>query len=1051
MLQECHKIFWETDRADFVEDVRKLLLKKKQESEERQDKAVYIHLIFRLLCRVTAEETRAAIEEVMPNAVVTGMSETLYGNESLTSVLRMNFIFLRRSQVQLLEYLGPPDRYAEAGQELSEHIRRIPLVKTVGGFCAGLSTDFHKFVSCLAEGNGEIPFFGATAGMFEFSADGSDRFSNLFSFNKYNDAEQQYVVGEKMHRQGIVLAVFSGEELFARVDCIFGWKPLGKEMTITGTCGANCISLIDDMRPTDVYHRYLKVKPDENFLYNISEFPLVIHRKGFLMGRVPPRYDLEGRIYFSSDAYVGEKVQLTYAAHDDLIQETEIASEYMWGFAPEAVLLVMCGNRTLFLKDKAHLEIDTYRRFARNLVCTYGTSEIYCHQGQGGVLNSTLVTVGMREGEAKLRLSDDCYVRREDHRVIPLSERMAAFLGAVTEELETSNRELKEMAQAAEAASHAKSQFLSNMSHEIRTPINAVLGMDEMIIRETTEPAVREYAENIRTAGTALLGLINDILDFSKIEAGKMEIIPVEYALSSLLNDLANMISQRAEKKGLEFKVEAAEDLPSVLKGDEIRLRQVVTNILTNAVKYTEKGSVTMRFGWEKLGENEIRLCVAVKDTGIGIKEEDIEKLFKAFERIEEERNRSIEGTGLGMNITQRLLSLMGSQLHVDSHYGLGSEFSFAVKQQVLNWAPMGDYETAYLNSIQQKDAYRESFIAPEAKILIVDDTPMNLTVAKGLLKATQVQIHTAESGYDAVEMVQGEAYDLILLDHRMPGMDGVETLQCMKELEHIQGYPNAHTPVIVLTANAVSGAREEYMAAGFDDYLTKPIDSQHLEATLQKYLPKDKVKVAGPVDQQEETEQAELPAWLQTVKGIDTKAGVGHCGSVDAYLDALKVFAKSIESGAKEIQNFYDAQDWGNYTTKVHALKSTARVIGAGELSDRAKRLEDAGNNCYCDEIEEGTAPLLELYRSFAPALAPLLPEETPEEEKAPISPEELAEAWGAMAEAAAGFDYDSLGFMLEELSGYLLPEADRAKLALIKAAAAAPDWERLRQLLAD
>ena len=204
-------------------------------------------------------------------------------------------------------------------------------------------------------------------------------------------------------------------------------------------------------------------------------------------------------------------------------------------------------------------------------------------------------------------------------------------------------------------------------------------------------------------------------------------------------------------------------------------------------------------------------------------------------------------------------------------------------------------------------------------------------------------------------------------------------------------------------------------------------------------------------MDQQEETEQAELPAWLQTVKGIDTKAGVGHCGSVDAYLDALKVFAKSIESGAKEIQNFYDAQDWGNYTTKVHALKSTARVIGAGELSDRAKRLEDAGNNCYCDEIEEGTAPLLELYRSFAPALAPLLPQETPEEEKAPISPEELAEAWGAMREAAAGFDYDSLGFMLEELSGYLLPEADRAKLALIKAAAAAPDWERMRQLLAD
>ena len=1047
MLQECHKRYWESDRLDLIESVKKLLRRKKKESEARHDSAIYIHMLFRLISADTAREIREAIAEIMPEAVVTGMTETLYVNEDLESMLRMNITFLQHSKVQLLEYLGPPEGYEEAGREMGEKVHNLPLVKAVGIYSAGLSTDFHKFVSSVVSGNEEVPFFGATAGMFEFSADDSERFSNLFFFDKYNDTDQQYVVGEKVYYQGTLLVLFSGEELHVKVDYIFGWKPLGKEMTITETCGQNCISRIDNMRPTEVFRRYLKVNPDENFLYNIYEFPMAVQRNGCIMGRVAPRYDHEGRIYFSSDVYEGEKVRLTYAVHDDLVQETEIASEYMWGFAPEVMYLVMCGNRTIFLKDKARLEVDAFRRFASNLICNYGTSEIYCHHGRGGILNSALIAVGMREGEAWLKVCADTSTHRGIHDVISLSERMAAFLDAVTEELKESNRELKEMAEAAEAASRAKSQFLSNMSHEIRTPINAVLGMDEMIIREAKEENIREYAENIRTAGTSLLGLINDILDFSKIEAGKMEIIPVEYTVSSLLNDLVNMISQRAEKKGLEFRVEAAEDVPSVLKGDEIRLRQVVTNILTNAVKYTEKGSVTLRFGWEKTEEQEICLCIAVKDTGIGIKAEDIEKLFHAFERIEEERNRSIEGTGLGMNITQRLLELMGSRLEVESQYGEGSEFSFRVKQQVVDWTPMGDYERAYLNSIQQKKAYRESFIAPEAKLLIVDDTAMNLTVAKGLLKATRVQIDTALSGYEALDKVREKAYHLILLDHRMPGLDGVETLARMRALEESPGYPNKETPVIVLTANAVSGAREEYMAAGFDDYLTKPIDSQHLEATLQKYLPGDLVQAAEAAPPQEE--EAELPDWLLAAGGIDAEAGVAHCGSVAAYMDALQVFAESIEGNAREIEGFYQAEDWGNYTTKVHALKSTARVIGAGELSERARRLEDAGNNLYCEEIKEGTGPLLELYRSFLSSLAPLLPQEEGESDKPPISGEELSEAWQAMGEVVMSFDYDSLRFMLEEMSSYRLPQEEAERLRQVKEAARLPDWEKLKEIL--
>ena len=682
------------------------------------------------------------------------------------------------------------------------------------------------------------------------------------------------------------------------------------------------------------------------------------------------------------------------------------------------------------------------------MVINYGTSELYWQGGSGGFLNSALVAVGMREGEPHPHA---CYMdiihKAPEHRIIPLSERMAFFIGTVTKELAESNQELMLMAQKAEAASKAKSQFLSGMSHEIRTPINAVLGMDEMILRETQESFTREYATNIRTAGTALLGIVNDILDFSKIEAGKMEIIPVEYAASSILNDLVNMIRQRAEKKGLALHVEVPEDFPSILKGDEIRLRQVVTNILTNAVKYTEKGSVTLSISYRREDDNHILMTVAIKDTGIGIKEDDIEKLFHAFERIEEERNRTIEGTGLGMNITQKLLEMMGSTLEVASTYGEGSEFVFTVRQEVLNWSPMGNYEESYRRMVAAQTAYKESFVAPDAKILVVDDTAMNLTVVKGLLKQTQVQVDTAMSGYECLKMAKENVYDVIFLDHRMPGLDGVETLQRLQQLGQGADFPNKQTPVVALTANAVSGAREEYMAAGFDDYLTKPIDSNKLEEMLHRLLPPEKVRAAGVLPQAAEEK---LPDWLEYVVGLEPHKGVEHCGSVAAYMDALKVFAQSIESNADEIQRYYDTGDWQNYTTKVHALKSTARVIGALELSEKARRLEDAGNNCYCDEIEAGTAPLLELYRSYTGSLSMLLPAEDTAQEKAPISPEELAEAWQALAEIVASFDFDSLDYMLGELSGYQLPKADAEKLAQIKKAAAVPDWAALQSLLA-
>ena len=319
MLQECHKKYWESDRTDLIESVKRLLRRKKKESEQRGDTAIYIHLLFRLLSAETAREVLEAIVEIMPQAVVTGMTETIFVNEDMESMLRMNFTFFSHGSVKLMEYLGPSECYEEAGKTIAEKISRMPQVKAVGIYSAGPSTDFHKFVSCVSGANEEIPFFGATAGTFEFSADDRNRFRNLFFLDKYSDAEQ-YVVGTKVYYQGILLVLFSGEDLHVKVDYIFGWKPLGKEMTITGTCGHNCISRIDNMRPTEIFRRYLKVNPDENFVYNIYEFPLAIERNGCVMGRVAPRYDHEGRIYFSSDVYEGEKVRLTYAVHDNLIQ-----------------------------------------------------------------------------------------------------------------------------------------------------------------------------------------------------------------------------------------------------------------------------------------------------------------------------------------------------------------------------------------------------------------------------------------------------------------------------------------------------------------------------------------------------------------------------------------------------------------------------------------------------------------------------------------------------------------------------------------------------------
>ncbi len=615
--------------------------------------------------------------------------------------------------------------------------------------------------------------------------------------------------------------------------------------------------------------------------------------------------------------------------------------------------------------------------------------------------------------------------------------------------------ELDKRARNADAASEAKSAFLSNMSHEIRTPINAILGMNEMVLRESDDQNVIEYSENIRTAGNMLLGLINDILDFSKIEAGKLEILPVEYDISSLLNDLVSMVQLRAESKGLDLSVDFDGRLPSCLYGDGVRIKQVITNILTNAVKYTEKGSVTFSVGFERSEERPdiVILFVSVKDTGIGIKKEDIGKLFSKFERIEEKCNRHVEGTGLGMAITQNLLGMMGTSLHVESEYGRGSNFYFRLVQKVVRWEPMGDYKASSHGLLKEHKAYREKFTAPDACVLVVDDNPMNLMVFRNLLKKTRVQIDMANSGDEGLLLAQGKKYDIIFLDYMMPRKDGIETLH---ELRAQVGGPNIDTPAVCLTANAISGARERYIAAGFHEYLTKPLDFGKLEDMLMTFLPEEKIQAAGEEDAPAEVPE-EIPEVLAPLKGedwIDLNLGMENNGDAKSYLELLQIFYESMDEKAEEIEGFYAAENLKDYTIKVHALKSSARIIGAKDFGEEAQKLENAGKRGDMGYIRAHHAAFLETYRSFRAPLAGIFAsskteKEAAEREKPEADEKRMEGVYEEIRAAADEMDCERLDAVFAEMEGYRILEREAELYEKLKDAASKFEYDTILDLL--
>ncbi len=610
-------------------------------------------------------------------------------------------------------------------------------------------------------------------------------------------------------------------------------------------------------------------------------------------------------------------------------------------------------------------------------------------------------------------------------------KREMEFMEKKNEQLRKANELAEEARQEAIAANNAKGKFLAHMSHEIRTPINAVLGMDTMILRETTDMQIKEYALDIQNAGQNLLALINDILDFSKIESGKLEIIQVEYDISSMIYDISNMVKAKADAKKLKLNICVDEGLPSRLWGDDVRIRQILINLLNNAVKYTLEGSVTLCVRGRIDGRDAI-LDFSVEDTGIGIKEEDISKLFKEFERIEEKRNRNIEGTGLGMNITIQLLKLMDSHINVESVYGKGSRFYFSLKQQIVDSTPIGNLEER-IRKQSTEYTYVAAFTAPDAQILVVDDNLTNHKVFVSLLKRTKVNVDVADSGKECLKMVVDKRYDLIFLDHMMPEMDGIETLHKMKELDENKC---RNTPVVALTANAITGAKEMYLAEGFDAFLPKPINPEKLEQMILRLLPRELLMFDVDEDEKEEAvlssvnNTMDLDELLPMVDGIDWSYGLMHLPSKELLVETVTDFYKAIDIEADTLEKFYqesktDKNMLQQYKIKVHAMKSTANLIGATVLGGMAKLLENAARDADINIIEALNNIFLNEWRSYKEKLKECVQIEQTEN-KQDIDDYTVILAYLEMLRLALEeLDVDEMDRIMELLEGYeYLPE---------------------------
>lgn len=703
-----------------------------------------------------------------------------------------------------------------------------------------------------------------------------------------------------------------------------------------------------------------------------------------------------------------------------------------------------------------------------------------------------------------------------------------------------------------ERTSNMKSDFLANMSHEIRTPMNAVIGMAEMALREDLPPAAREYIKQIKYAGKSLLTIINDILDFSKIESGKMDINAVDYEPLSLVNDVANIVMTRLEGKDVELILEIPPNLPSKLLGDNIRIKQVLLNIANNAAKFTSRGKIELKLNYVYTSSYEIELQVCVEDTGIGIKKEDLDKLFQSFQQVDSKRNRNIEGTGLGLAITKQLLSLMGGNVWVESEYGKGSRFSFVLPQRVIDDTPslaikepseilvygllsnpyvkeqfyrdlerLGieyrdlDSDMEFANTQKKKkflflessifastmeefiksrpeitvvllvdffdnvsfdipnllvvkkplsilniavilngeDAHFHNadaqmsefeFIAPEANILIVDDNAVNLTVAEGLLEPLKMQIDTATSGMEAIDMISKCHYDIVFMDHMMPELDGVETTHIIRRL-----HPEYNdVPIIALTANAVEGTKEMFCEEGMNDFVAKPIELRILVSKVRQWLPIEKIQ---KIYATQSIAPKEEPINLE-IGDLDVPFALRFLGNEELFWTVLKAYYRTIEKKAKLIKSLEKQENWTDYTIEVHALKSSSKQVGAISLSDKAADLEKAGNARDTDYIHSHTDSMLEQYLGYISVLEPFCQEEEEDDViKEEMTNTDLLRYFSRMREALSNLDMDQMEEVIRDMNQYYYKEWQQEMFARLKDAVDEIDVDSCEIILKD
>ena len=898
------------------------------------------------------------LSDTFPDAMITGetdKSSMFHDPEHLTDIY--SFIAFESGRARVFSYPCKAGQERECSLALKKDLEATEDPKGVLVFAVGFSFSPEAFLFSVTGDYPALPVFGVRTGPVEFPAGRSC----MAAF-----------CGRETISEAFVCTILSGAELNLKARYTLGWTPIGKKMTITSAEGFR-IKEIDHEPPAEVFTKYFGLFPEQITTENLSAFPLILNRAGISVARNMIRNADEDTFVFASNVNEGEQLQLSFVDPNEIAREAYEDCKQILSFGAQAMIMTSCLNRANVLGEEEKSLLHAYKRTMPEAALFHGYSELYILGQGGGELNSALVSIAMREGELPESVGHDLAsfsYSPYTGESVPLVNRLVTFLSRTTAELERSANEARE-------ANEAKTRFISHLSHEIRTPINAILGLDEMILRESGETKIREYASDIRNSGRTLLSLINDVLDLSRIESGRIKLVPEEYEVRSALNDLMNMVLYRAREKDLDFFVHVDPTLPHILYGDETRIKECVMNLLTNAIKYTKKGSITFEIEYEKTGEDEILATCRVKDTGIGIRKENIPIISSPYVRIEEGKNRDIEGTGLGLSIVTELLAGMGSRIEIESEYGKGSTFFFRLTQKVVDWTPVGDIEAMFQETKKVEGGYSAGFRAPEAKILVVDDIQINIKVLQGLLKQTKIRLDMALSGFECLEKAAAQKYDLIFLEQRMPEMDGMETLKHLKEPAF---HMNEKTPVIMLTADAVFGAREAFLKAGFDDYLSKPVDPKRLEKLLIRYLPADKVEYedghrASETTEPGETQQAEAKeeeaGGLRGIPGLDTETGLENCfGDEETYQAILEEYANTAQGYADELEGYLRENNIERYTILVHSLKSASRAIGAMELGERAAELQEHGDKRETEEIIKKTPDFIKNFREMGAAI---------------------------------------------------------------------------------